>query len=157
MAMKFALVDPHRFLAIYFETAELANDARQQLRSLSAGYEYMTVVRVGNDEPNDDSLKSSKPECLTKPYTDPIYFKTLKEFGLSFRVCNYLEGWAGIKYIGQLIQCSARQLSRIQCIGDKSIAEIKEALAAEGLELSLVVRDEAIDAYPQFKVDDEWK
>ncbi len=68
----------------------------------------------------------------------PIYWldKDVVELELSVRISNCLEH-ADIKYIGELVQKSDFELSRIKNFGRKSLKEVKEILEEIGLTLGM--------------------
>ena len=49
--MKFALIVAHEFKAIYFESEQLAKDAKQKIDEITGGSIRMCIVRVAEDEP----------------------------------------------------------------------------------------------------------
>ena len=71
----------------------------------------------------------------------PVLFKSIDQLNLSIRAHNCLLNF-NIHLIGQLIQCAEAELLRAENFGRKSLNEVKEALAKNGLSLGTQVRQE---------------
>lgn len=62
MTMKFALIRPWEFDAIYFETEELAVEAQKQINTFLGSHAKTMIIRVGNDVVISDIIQISAPE-----------------------------------------------------------------------------------------------
>jgi DNA-directed RNA polymerase alpha subunit len=67
---------------------------------------------------------------------DPILLRPIEDLGWSERTSNTLRG-AGIHYIGDLVSRSETELMEVPNLGQKTLNQIKEALAMRGLTLGM--------------------
>ena len=65
-----------------------------------------------------------------------IFLRPVEKLSLSLRTFHGLQN-ADIKYIGELVQCTERELLEINNFGRKSLNEIKAILADLGLSLGM--------------------
>lgn len=70
---------------------------------------------------------------------NPVFSSRVEELGLTVRSQNCLKQ-EGIRYIGELVRQSERDLMRTPNLGKKSLAEIKTELAKRGLQLGTELR-----------------
>ena len=78
-------------------------------------------------------LDQPKPEAVE---IDPILLRPVDDLELTVRSANCLKA-ESIYYIGDLIQRSEVELLKTPNLGKKSLTEIKDVLAAQGLSLSM--------------------
>lgn len=71
-----------------------------------------------------------------EPKVDPKLLKPVEELELTVRSANCLKA-EGIKYIGDLVQRTEVELLRTPNLGKKSLTEIKDILASQGLSLGM--------------------
>ncbi|MGN1394456.1 MAG: DNA-directed RNA polymerase subunit alpha [Succinivibrionaceae bacterium] len=71
-----------------------------------------------------------------EPKVDPKLLKPVEELELTVRSANCLKA-EGIKYIGDLVQRTEVELLRTPNLGKKSLTEIKDVLASQGLSLGM--------------------
>jgi DNA-directed RNA polymerase subunit alpha len=77
-------------------------------------------------------------EISTKSTINPVLFERIDSLELTVRAFNCLKS-ENIRYIGDLVTRSEAQLLRTPNLGRKSLAEIKNILADQGLSLGLHV------------------
>lgn len=65
MTMKFALIRPWEFDAIYFETEELAIEAQKQINTFLGSHAKTMIIRVGNDVVISDIIQISAPVVIS--------------------------------------------------------------------------------------------
>jgi DNA-directed RNA polymerase subunit alpha len=80
----------------------------------------------------------SQPEVTAKSSINPKLFERIDSLELTVRAFNCLKS-ENIRYIGDLVTKSEAQLLRTPNLGRKSLAEIKNILADQGLSLGLHV------------------
>ena len=80
-----------------------------------------------------DDVEEPKVE---EPQIDPKLLKPVEELELTVRSANCLKA-EGIKYIGDLVQKTEVELLKTPNLGKKSLTEIKDILAREGLCLGM--------------------
>ena len=73
-----------------------------------------------------------------------LHDRHLLELDLGVRAYNVLDR-AGIKTIGDLVEKTEEEISRIRSIGEPTVAEIKDALARQGLQLASVPKSTPTD------------
>ncbi len=82
----------------------------------------------------------SESETITneieEPKVDPKLLKTVEDLELTVRSANCLKA-EGIRYIGDLVQRTEVELLKTPNLGKKSLTEIKDVLAKEGLTLGM--------------------
>ncbi len=75
-------------------------------------------------------------EEVVEPQVDPKLLKSVDELDLTVRSANCLKA-EGIKYIGDLVKKTEVELLKTPNLGKKSLTEIKDLLASEGLSLGM--------------------
>ena len=93
--------------------------------------EHFTPLRGGAREEDDDALAASGEEFLRDALG-----KSLEELPLPARAINALKN-SDIHVVADLAQKTDEELAQVKNLGEKSIDEIKTALAALGLSLGL--------------------
>ncbi|MBF0584308.1 MAG: DNA-directed RNA polymerase subunit alpha [Magnetococcales bacterium] len=84
----------------------------------------------------DDAAVVEKQEVVAAPRWHPSLFERLDEMELSVRSSKAIKN-AGIVYIGDLVQKSAKDLLKLPNFGRNSLKEIDEVLADMGLSLGM--------------------
>lgn len=75
-------------------------------------------------------------DVVEEPKVDPKLLKPVEELELTVRSANCLKA-EGIKYIGDLVQRTEVELLKTPNLGKKSLTEIKDLLASQGLSLGM--------------------
>jgi DNA-directed RNA polymerase subunit alpha len=75
-------------------------------------------------------------DVVEEPKVDPKLLKPVEELELTVRSANWLKA-EGIKYIGDLVQRTEVELLKTPNLGKKSLTEIKDLLASQGLSLGM--------------------
>jgi DNA-directed RNA polymerase subunit alpha len=100
---------------------------------------YAPLAPGGNDE--DDEAEASAGEA----YLRDALGKTLEELALPARAINALKG-ADLHLVVDLVQKTDADLADVKNLGDKSIDEIKAALATLGLSLGMRIDPNVLGA-----------
>jgi DNA-directed RNA polymerase subunit alpha len=100
-------------------------------RSATYLRQHFTPLRAGAREEDDDALESSGEEFLREALS-----KLVEELPLPSRAINALKN-SDIHVVADLAQKTEEELAQVKNLGEKSIDEIKTALAALGLSLGL--------------------
>lgn len=82
--------------------------------------------------PEQEKGKSS----TESPQWDPVLLRSIDELDLTVRSTNCLKA-ERIRYIGDLVQKTESDLLKTPNLGKKSLAEIKQVLASQGLSLGM--------------------
>jgi DNA-directed RNA polymerase subunit alpha len=82
----------------------------------------------------DLKVKEAEPEAPPEPEIDPILLRPVDDLELTVRSANCLKA-ENIFYIGDLIQRDESELLKTPNLGKKSLTEIKDVLAQNGLSL----------------------
>jgi len=93
-----------------------------------------TFVDLRSDDINKKEIKKEKPSF------DPILLRKVDELELTVRSANCLKA-ESIKYIGDLVQRSEVDLLKTPNLGKKSLNEIKDILASNGLSLGMMLNN----------------
>ena len=75
-----------------------------------------------------------------EPEIDPVLLRPVEELELTVRSANCLKA-ENIRYIGDLIQRAENDLLKTPNLGKKSLNEIKDVLASQGLSLGMHLED----------------
>jgi DNA-directed RNA polymerase subunit alpha len=100
-------------------------------RSATYLQEHFTPLRAGAREEDDDAAAASGEEFLREALG-----KLIEELPLPARAINALKN-SDIHLVADLAQKTEEELGQVKNLGEKSIDEIKTALAALGLSLGL--------------------
>ena len=100
---------------------------------------YAPLAPAGTDE--DDEAEASAGEAFLRD----ALAKTLEELALPARAINALKG-AELHLVVDLVQKTELDLADVKNLGDKSIDEIKTALAALGLSLGMRIDPNVLGA-----------
>ncbi len=84
-----------------------------------------------------------------EPQIDPKLLKPVEELEFTVRSANCLKA-EGIKYIGDLVQKTEVELLKTPNLGKKSLTEIKDILAREGLSLGM-----RLENWPPAELEEE--
>lgn len=82
------------------------------------------------------SVAELEAPIVEEPKIDPKLMKPVEDLELTVRSANCLKA-EGIKYIGDLVQKTEVELLKTPNLGKKSLTEIKDVLAREGLSLGM--------------------
>ena len=82
------------------------------------------------------SESETTAKVVEEPKIDPKLLKTVEDLELTVRSANCLKA-EGIHYIGDLVQKTEVELLKTPNLGKKSLTEIKDVLAKEGLSLGM--------------------
>lgn len=82
------------------------------------------------------SSNEQEVDVVEEPKVDPKLLKPVEELELTVRSANCLKA-EGIKYIGDLVQRTEVELLKTPNLGKKSLTEIKDLLASQGLSLGM--------------------
>ncbi len=80
--------------------------------------------------------KQAEAEAVEEVEVDPILLRSIDDLELTVRSANCLKA-ESIYYIGDLIQRTEVELLKTPNLGKKSLTEIKDVLAARGLQLGM--------------------
>jgi len=80
--------------------------------------------------------KQAEAEAIDEVEVDPILLRSIDDLELTVRSANCLKA-ESIYYIGDLIQRTEVELLKTPNLGKKSLTEIKDVLAARGLQLGM--------------------
>lgn len=83
-------------------------------------------------------IAAGQPVCMIeqpKPQHDPILDKGVEHLDINVRTQNCLIHAGGIHYIGQLLPLTKNDLLKIPNLGRKSVDQLIEQMAAQGLQL----------------------
>jgi DNA-directed RNA polymerase subunit alpha len=91
---------------------------------------------------------TSEPE-RKEPEIDPVLLRPIDDLELTVRSANCLKA-ESIHYVGDLVQRTEVELLKTPNLGKKSLTEIKEVLAAHGLQLGM-----RLENWPPAGLDDD--
>jgi DNA-directed RNA polymerase subunit alpha len=109
-------------------------------RSATYLREHFTPLRAGAREEDDEAAAASGEEFLREALG-----KLLEELPLPSRALNALKN-SDIHVVADLAQKTEEELAQVKNLGEKSIDEIKTALAALGLSLGLRIDPNVLGA-----------
>jgi DNA-directed RNA polymerase subunit alpha len=109
-------------------------------RSATYLRQHFTPLRAGAREEDDDALEASGEEFLRDALG-----KLVEELPLPSRAINALKN-SDIHVVADLAQKTEEELAQVKNLGEKSIDEIKTALAALGLSLGLRIDPNVLGA-----------
>ena len=95
------------------------------------------------------SESETTAKVVEEPKIDPKLLKTVEDLELTVRSANCLKA-EGIHYIGDLVQKTEVELLKTPNLGKKSLTEIKDVLAKEGLSLGM-----RLDNWPPQEDEDQ--
>jgi DNA-directed RNA polymerase subunit alpha len=102
--------------------------------------DHFTPLRAGTQDDDDEAAAASGEEFLRDALAKPI-----EELPLPSRAVNALKN-SDIQVVADLAQKTEEELAQVKNLGEKSIDEIKTALAALGLSLGLRIDPNVLGA-----------
>jgi DNA-directed RNA polymerase subunit alpha len=102
--------------------------------------DHFTPLRAGTEDDDDEAAVAAGEEFLREALAKPI-----EELPLPSRAVNALKN-SDIQLVADLAQKTEEELAQVKNLGEKSIDEIKSALAALGLSLGLRIDPNVLGA-----------
>lgn len=136
---------------------QIEGKALRKLRHPSKGLKYLgrplhsTLEKEIKEKTREieAALRIAEMTTLSKKYPLlPMLLRPTEEIKFSIRASNCLRN-ADIKYIGELVQKTEKELLKTRYFGRKSLREIEEVLADMGLSLGMNLDDELKEAIKQ--------